>query len=903
MTSLWQDGLTITLDPGGANTSLKPEFVAMPMLTDVVTEEARQGVLVLDAPDGKFITTSPIIDEFDRIRVAHTAEDGSVYLHDFEVDKLIPRQSRRGGTKLEIQLLGTERNLQGIQYIKPHFNENPNFVVRDILSYYQGEKGTDQPNVTDFEGTDNELPTWVINNWEYGLNEDSVWDRIKESIDNLAKSANDGGVFDFFEFRLDSDVGDPNLLHFKAFVSGSKPASPITIEQATDINIGETEAGIESKKGTIVIHWGAVGEGSLPTSFSRFRGERESFALHPIWDSTAPYLIDHRVNLDGVHYKSLTDNNIGNNPTSTDPDWVIITEGTEFGNTDATTPITYSFWTRQKSAIFKNAGANHADLGTDEDEPFGESCWDGNLVVWDDGDEAPSFQSWVHLRGLTSAAIDTDYLYGGVTAGQYRGLRILVDDNLGTIGVPWTQNGGLDANGRQFADAMVQHNGGNETGGTEWQNWDVLYKADSTDEDGMACAVRQEGRVYKFTNAGGWANEAGTPFANHCFHPYDSLTDDGGIESDSTGDTDLTANTQSAIKVVYSTGGVPPVLATNFADKKDYYSAGCWINIAWPFPENSKRGIGENVGDIYGGGLSGTSIKEPATVDTQNMHFSANGTRGFNHGLDSADYGQLDSIDFFLKHRIELDFPALFTVPRGDLKWRCFMFDTSDNVVYQDFTLPHNGVYEAVKLPLTGFQTYRGRRPIEGGFEAMVPPKKLSAVNQFFWRNTKLMSLQWQEPYDGDGRYVPWLTNENNSAFAIPIVGRMINTAHLDGLRFSKPLLAVTDPITDRVITQQGKETPTIINYRQLFGDAKAELEKQKFRRRQYDVVTSGSYNIKPGESFFLKNPNTIPTSDDSGTLNTMKLVAKRLEYSITRPRSGSGGFVRTIQGVRRLET
>ena len=186
MTSLWQAGLTVTLDPGGSPTSLNDDLMSLPRYTDTVTEEPRQGLLVLEALNGKYITTAPIITEFNKIRIAHTAEDGSIYNHVFEVIKIIPRQSKREGTKLELQLRGIESNVQDIQYVKPHFNEHAKNVSVDILDYYMVEKGTDQPSITDYEGTDNDLPTFVLNNYEYGLNEDSFWNRMQETVDKLA---------------------------------------------------------------------------------------------------------------------------------------------------------------------------------------------------------------------------------------------------------------------------------------------------------------------------------------------------------------------------------------------------------------------------------------------------------------------------------------------------------------------------------------------------------------------------------------------------------------------------------------------------------------------------------------------------------------------------------------------
>ena len=908
MTSLWQDGLTITLDPGGSPTSLVADLVAIPLLTDVVTDEVRQCILVLSANDGKYITTAPIINQYDKIRIAHTDEDSNVFNEVFEVIKIIPRQTQKEGTKLELHLLDNAHNLQDIQYIKPHYSENPKNVAIDICNYYNAEKGSQQPLLTDYESASNALPHWILNNYDFGLNEDSCFDRLQEVVDKNAASGDAGGVFDFYETRFHTDESNEDLIHVKAFVSGSEPVTPITISSSNSLNVGESEAGVEAKKGTIVINWGSNRDGTLPIDFSRFRSESEAFDLHPGWVTDAPYLIGNKVKYNGSHYISTTNKGPGPNPPPPSAGWSSITDNSEFGNV-----ITYSPWTRQKSALIKNSGANHVDSGGTSTEPYGESMFDGNLVVWDTASDNPSFRSWVHLRSNTSANINVLYLYNNSTSGQYRGLRVLVDQNFGAIGVPWNQNGGKDENQKDFSNAIVQHNGGKFTGSNEYKNWTVLYEAKSSAQNGFMCAVKDEGRVYVYDQTTKWANKAGDEWSNDCFHPYVSCTDDGGILATTSADTSFTANTQSAVKVVYEHSRITPAPLTGPTETKtaSYHAAGAWVNFTLPYPENTYRvGTSYDVGDIYGGGIQGVTVKEPATIDSQNMHLTHNGYRGFNHGVESADFGPLGSLDFFIKHRSELIRSVggvADAEPRGDLKWRCFLFDTSDNVMFQDFTLPHNGVWEAVSLPLSGFQTYIGRRPYKAVWDAFFPPKNLSPVNQFLWRNIKLICLQWQEPYDGDGRYTPWATSTNGWIANPLITGIFYNKARhnvwIDGLRFSKPLLAVTDSVSDRVITQQGKETPNTINYVQLLQDAKAELEKQKYQRRQYDSITSGKYDIKAGEAYFLKNANTVPTSDDSGTPNTMKLVAKKIEYSITKPRDGSGGFVRTIQGVRRLET
>ena len=63
------------------------------------------------------------------------------------------------------------------------------------------------------------------------------------------------------------------------------------------------------------------------------------------------------------------------------------------------------------------------------------------------------------------------------------------------------------------------------------------------------------------------------------------------------------------------------------------------------------------------------------------------------------------------------------------------------------------------------------------------------------------------------------------------------------------------------------------------------------------------------GDSYFLQNDElvreankgeTSPGAND-GTPNTIKLVAKKIRYEITKPPTGPGGFLRYIEGVKRF--
>ena len=90
-----------------------------------------------------------------------------------------------------------------------------------------------------------------------------------------------------------------------------------------------------------------------------------------------------------------------------------------------------------------------------------------------------------------------------------------------------------------------------------------------------------------------------------------------------------------------------------------------------------------------------------------------------------------------------------------------------------------------------------------------------------------------------------------------------------------------------------------ITNFVQLTNDAKSQLEIEKFKHKEYSIETSGDdvFDIDFGDAFYLENDKIVSDSDNGA--NTIQLVAKRIEYSITKPASGKGGLVRRLQGSK----
>ena len=134
----------------------------------------------------------------------------------------------------------------------------------------------------------------------------------------------------------------------------------------------------------------------------------------------------------------------------------------------------------------------------------------------------------------------------------------------------------------------------------------------------------------------------------------------------------------------------------------------------------------------------------------------------------------------------------------------------------------------------------------------------------------------------------------------------------IDALRFKKPLLAITpvvDSTTETLKQADFLQRPNIIVHDQLEGDAQAELNKQSFPYEEYNITTKAKFLTGFGEYFYLTDNiinhtdgiNGAGDMDNNGDANTVALVAKHVEYSITKPIKNLGGLVRKIRGIRRF--
>lgn len=859
----------------------------------IPTNEVRSAEFTLRAKDGAFRTidnsgATPKLTKYDKIKIQFTDRDNNSETHIFEVDTLRPIKDT-SGNKLVVGCLGQENHLHHIHYPKSKKRISAFDMIKDIVDVYNDNNGSAQVEIEKHDDdTFNKAPIWTVNDYDFSDNP-TCFEALMRVMDRMGSSVANGGAGDFYEMVF-VEGSDSAKINIKVFVSGESGSEVVSNSLTTPVRL--THGTEENETGTIVIGLGAQGFGSLPKDFRKFVGKLESFQLHPQHQTGKTYPSGVSVQLNGVHYKSNT--STANAPGHSD--WDIIKEADTIGLIPA------SPWTYLKAGLWKNSGSAS---GSSASSGFGQKgCWDGNLVIRDED----HYRNWVHVKSNTSE-FNTAYKYGNAAGGSYRGLRVLVT---GTLAGDFALNSGNDKNGVAYANALVKHNGGTNTGSDAYKNWDVIRSASNND----VCAVIDEGKNYLYSSSS-WSDDSANARANDCFHVYETLTNTTGtsttskqkgdnswldLDGDGSADTSETYGTNSAITVKYEYDITD--IGTNLYTSVDSYKIGAWLNLMFPFPANTNNGIATgsnptNLGAHYGGT---SSTKEPATFDASGTFaLTPTGQSGYSKS-DAEELGAIDSINFMFKHRFDLsDQVAIFDIG-GKFKWRCTVYDDSDNVVYQDFEVLDNDRWEFQSLPISGFKPYRARaaRKWSNILSNMIVPE-LEVLEKFEWKNVRMISFQNQESYDEHGRYHPngsrfYLNVNNIVAAGTQNVRQLVS---IDNFHFGKQLIAVTSPEGTRNIEAGIVQRPNTTNFEQLKQDMEAQKEIEKHQYRAFEVEQEGRNDIAPGESFFLNDDKMIDDSDSA--TNQIKLVNKEVHYSVNGSDGGSGGYVRRILGVKRI--
>jgi hypothetical protein len=966
MTSEWTLTLTHYDESNSYSSTVldSSDIDSIPMFTDNGGSEVNGATIILNAVDGKFLTSAPIIDQFDKFRIVATDGLGGTYDRVFEVKRIIPSEDNGQGTTAQIECLGNEWYLQHLHYARPQWFKTAFEVMADIGNTYNLDPSTtanggklpdlsehDQPyNTTTQLG--NALPKHTLNVYDYGTKPTFMHDLMNTHIDMQASTVDLGGVLDYFDLGFDTDPSDLHKIKMRCPSSGSDPeaggsvSSLIEIDATNDgssvnTDTDEQEGGIEAQRATRVLSWGELG--TLPTETSEYVSLELDWIFTPDWVLGTVYYVDSVIVFEGNHFKCVTqtDGSLATKPVAGVDTLYWVRESFNAwlagGSSDQSLCKQYSPWTVAKKGLWEQAGANVAAA------EGSRMMWDGNLVInYQEEGTTPAhkndfFRTWAHAVSGIDGDGTAFSLSGDVTGDgsqlYHDGFRLLnLASGGGGFGDP-TVSGTDPVTGKAYENSLLEWESDRNAGNGAFVVKDKWNSAGDLG-DNAQIAVLYEGKTFEWdSTALDWTAATNTVAKTDCFHTYDSLTAVDGHQHDTPileGTKDFSSatnsNYQSAIQYYQTWNKI-----SDLGNDAGYFKGFMGICFQFPFPwKRHSTDYGENIGDLYGN----NDTMEPAYLDPQNFNFTSDGDRGFNNA-NAEDYGQITDLSVMLlikeyvgiaaedensdhkdkRLRLQANFPI-----------RCTVYDSEDNVMVLDQNVPFKNNWTDVHFPLSGFKVYRGAKPITalesaaGG--SVIRPKEQELANVFEWRKLKLVSIQLQSFYDDFGRYSPLkgvvgldgVVDVQTQTPLIASSGKLV----WDSFRFTKRNLAMAKASgsavgEDAVETVRNIEAPfmqrnQVFSKRQLEKDALGEAQRMAFRHKDFVVGTQGAFDIRFADSFLYTNPRIVyldSTAYDLKTgeaVNTIKLVAKKIEYSMTKVKNGRGGFLRKIYGSRRFE-
>ena len=919
----WHDATDIYVTTANITT----DVVGLPLFTDSGSGEINTATIHVKAPYGKYITTtSPVpLDQFDRISIAMDDRSGNSYLRFFEIQKLLPGTDKDEGTILILECLGIEYYTQMLHFSRQFWFSSAFLPSKIVGDTYNDNIGSTQPVLSGHDvlynpdtAIGNDLPRFTQGIYDYGINPSYIYDIWMDLIDRQGAAAGAGGIGEFFELGVDTP--SVQAINFRAFVSGSSPESktgnppPVTIETTATINPSETQGDIENLTGTVLYVLGDARSGSLQAGREIYNSGIFQYTFRPEWDATINYDVFAQIKYQGQHYRSLITNNLNNTPSGptscvddSDSNWQQIDMGDSFGDFQQ-----YSEWTDDKAAVVLNSMCKPDDVSFAAGvfTSTGAGAFDGNIVINANG----FFRTWVDDHaigsgGTPSQGLEGEYAYAD---GFFpRGYRFL-NEGTGIFAA-----GFKDFNGVSTDDSIVEFQR-NPNPNAEDVIAVVKYKLDST-LDKMQIVVFRENKLFQWNNSTtDFTDITTSDLGADCLHPFTTISNESSFdvkpaETDCAKFPDVTksggiftTNIDSAIQIVYDFNSV---ITDRVTDQAAYQTHGAWFNLRFPYPVSTFNSITEGVGDIYGGGINSISdgTNEPATLDISNMGFTPNGKLGYNQE-DSTRLSKLVTFSFAMGLKIEVrnPFDGTLSTLDGTAQIRIQMGDTEDNVWSFDFELPYtDGTMIPVDTQISAYSVVRNNKPrffTLNNLVDLINPKEIDNQNIFEQRNIKWIVIQHQDQYDEFGRFAPEgnLNDLSNTSISAALGGRITMT--IDDLHFKKALFVNTGTNSFRNLEPEVIHRQDIMLFDQANEVALSEFQIAQFQHKEFDVVTSGSsiFDIRFGDSFILKNERLVNNTDDGA--NTIKLVAKKIEYSISRPSTGRGGLERRIKGVKRFQ-
>ena len=885
--------------------------------------------LTLQADFGQFITdsrggTTPIISQYDRIRITYTAFDGQSYRHIFEVIDDLGQLTKQAKYLLPLTLEGRERSLSLIPfsgYFDPPIGHKD--ISQKILSVYGFSKNiTTQPTLIDVV---NELPDFNPNFWDFQYI-DNCLDALIQVVKVANLSVAAGGAGDRFAITYEDVDGDLNIMRINIISQGTSNSGDPFVTITGDPIYNPIQVIDKIKQpftGTVMVARGRPGTGGTPRQGDIYRSRLEFYERTPFYNNSTAYK-------DGVYvtfgnqitnpeipmgqvYQAIQDTtgNLPTNPTF----WILVSAFDYIGD------IQYSPFTIDKASLYKNECTNAA-AGFASDSEASPKMLDCNIVI----NDVETQRDWVYIRTNTDVVASLSvgqkaYLFQ--QTDYYPGFRILVDvAGLGTGAGSFdptldafSTGAGNDPNGRPYANnaviriedkwvvikehedfdqIVVRHEGLYE--------WNVSFGAGSrfpaSDNSNANRRLRQAGTG----TPNGWKSLNGQFLANDCLHSPSSITNITGLQTPIATDTGFYTD-DSAVRIIYEYGvtdkieeyrmildeiigfipGAADFLATfansaqasvfNLFLTPQYRNAGWWITFTAPWPFNNLNVIEEEVGELYGGQTL-LELENHAFFDAYNQRVAYSGRAGFNEP-DSADLMEITGVTFLYRLDIQTnDVTIPFT---GDIPCSYWVIDDNGTIWKSKDKYRFLGDVQRFTFNFGDFTpVYRARSPFGiSNIVTNILVPELEIRERLFPSRIKIQGFMLEGGYDDKGRYLPNLWDGIIKPTIFNLFSVLLNGLNVkfigdfDAFQWVKTPIAIENGsnlgITpDRVIFPEFRDYPNITNIEQLQRAASADFSIEFFQYEQYTLVQNDRADVILQDTVYMREEFLIPESDQT---------------------------------------
>lgn len=870
--------------------------------------------LTLKSSFGKFMTNSssgntPILSNFDRIRITGTDNQGRQYKHIFEIINDLSQLTQSAEYLLPLTLEGRERALSLIPF-SGYFDALTHYdMVERILYTYSISQGTLQPFIVSNDGlfSTNLLPKYTPNIWDF-LYIDNCLDAIQAVIRIANQSVAAGGGGDRFAVIFEDSASLPQMvisIRSQGFTNAGTTYPIIRANQLTN-PISVIAKVKQPPTGTVVIARGKPGSGGVPVQGDIYRSRLEYYQriqARQSWSSTISYDVNSLTSFNNQVYKCIL-SHINQQPPNITY-WTTLSAGQFIGN------IQYSPFTIDKATLFRNECTNPAALFGSEIETSPKML-DCNIAI----EDSETKRDWVWLRQITDNLTlwtleEKKYLFRGTNL--YQGFRILVDLSMGTPSGAFSATlnafgtgAGKDPNGKPYANNQCVYIDGKWYVMKEHANFDqTVVRYEGLFEWNVPIGVKSRfpasdtnnvNRRYRQTTPGtpnGWRNLTEQFLSTDCLHSPSSITNITGLIEPvaKSGGGFYTDN--SAVRIIYEYGikttmqewkftldklfGIAPrsntfegdFAANAPADLYDlfltpfYRNAGWWITISAPLPFSTHNGISEQVGQLYGAGtsLTASTLNNHSTFDAYNQTMTFTGKEGWAED-DSTDMMEITGVSFLFRLDIQAN---NVTIPfTGDISCSWWAIDDNSTLWKSTKKYRHLNDVQRLTFDFGDFSpVYRARTPfgINNTVTNLLKPE-LEIRERLFPNRIRIQGFQLETGYDEHGRWLPSLWEQVikptmltmfNGTYQVKFIG------DIDYIQWIKTPIAISKQAgATRIIFPEIKDYPNISNYEQLQRAANADLDVETFQYEQYEITRNSKADLKLQDTVYLYEKNMI---------------------------------------------